>query len=897
MRVPLHEGMWLNLPPSETNEAVAVMRRFVETEVHHPRRLTRDEVLIVADPRPWYATPSNLNGTVTKHHGPGPHRTGTTQREAHGQGISRERRDYSAMQTRLVPNDTEDERYLSAYSDLSEPMTLSGERRIRIRELVEGLNGLATSPEVDWLHKPERLEAIGEYTEMRTELHALLLDLDDDDMAWLRERGLETVGREGRVARIAYAEAHAARLQAKWDDVTFDFTAIHPDLIPTYVEEIDRLLSDYTDDESPISFFGCGLHPRYRFFDMNLEEDRQRAQMGGAWVPDETQWNGVTEVPNRTNADGDDRPRIFLNPFMVSTPMRVESILSQFHGQGWSVIAEPADVLTHEFGHALAHMAPVAPVVHTVTDSVWQATFEEMRSTYGFSNWDEGQAELFTYFTKQTRPLVDAAIAEGRDPKGAIEDWTDQDPIAAMNVAAGEMFWNLQNMYTPPPERVTKHPGSDGSDIHDTGTGQEVHGGGGGAAASYERVKYPRLTQPDLPDETDETHAAHDPWEHHTEKEQLAIQSVMNHLARTFTSSLVAQGASEQDGTLVADRRRTAVLLADLFRQAYEQMEPEQFEHAVRWYHEAHDLAASLADTYDITLPQAVAVIAALSSGSAWETEGESTVADNKSIAEMVIAKFKENPTVAWTRQQAEALKASSYGRGPDTFDLLGDADEVQVKLNDLPVEALLFPHPTNEEDGANLWKEAGGAMAGSTGFMQNLMTSMRALRSDGTIEALDTIIGGPKYRSFFNNILDPDNAHNSTIDIWMLRIFANDRQLDFSGDLEDPEVDAYLESQGKTIADMEDGRKQYKRAVFMEGRGMAGAQGVTRLGHTAGRLGGGETKSAIGSNLGAYWWYDSVVQLAHDLAMGDPNYEGPDMTPSAFQSVLWNWVKFVRDW
>lgn len=152
---------------------------------------------------------------------------------------------------------------------------------------------------------------------------------------------------------------------------------------------------------------------------------------------------------------------------------------------------------------------------------------------------------------------------------------------------------------------------------------------------------------------------------------------------------------------------------------------PENFAAGKDWYREAHEFNADLADRSGLSFQTTVGITAAVSPRMKWEVP-KATSPDNKKIAEKIAMKFR-------------------------------DYDGME------PVAAA---------------EKMGGVIPemGATGIK---------LARGGSI---DSTLTGVKRRSFYNNMLDPDNSQHVTVDTHMMKVvkFASTREKPIAkGDVE----------------------------------------------------------------------------------------------------------------
>lgn len=289
----------------------------------------------------------------------------------------------------------------------------------------------------------------------------------------------------------------------------------------------------------------------------------------------------------------------------------------------------------------------------------------------------------------------------------------------------------------------------------------------------------------------------------------------------------------------MAERMKTLGItrkqIAQEARKALAAATPEMVEKAKQWYTTVHTktrgLVSDLNKKYGTKygFEQAAAVIAALSPAREFQKNMRDArkmfvvMAEDLEFSppEELIASFKGDRKVL-----AEVLKRAKNGK-------LRPSDFTDSELSILAVI-----HPEIK------------AIAGMVGF-DSVFKAMHILRGG----EIDKILSGPKVRSFYSNIVNPD-GNRATIDTWMYRIMTP------------PGKKFKIGPDNLTLADHEAGKKT-----------TPGKDGKPKKRRTQDIFQGSPSGYGVGDNVGLYPIFAEVIR---ELAA----QEG--IPPAALQAILW---------
>jgi hypothetical protein len=227
----------------------------------------------------------------------------------------------------------------------------------------------------------------------------------------------------------------------------------------------------------------------------------------------------------------------------------------------------------------------------------------------------------------------------------------------------------------------------------------------------------------------------------------------------------------------------------DNLKWLWNDVDPEQRERTRQWYQSANRLATDMAEKNNLSVPQAAAIIASQSPQTEWFT--------NVSRAERItdIYRDKQNfiatPDMVETaarilRTPVEELQAESEEgdeeKGPLLAELLTDIDG--KKLNELkdPTEKAAWIRLYDETYNDRSYKEIdpatgekrrtvtkkGGVPAtasASWGSLNMIANGVSAIEDGSRANISATMGKAHKVRNFYNNIVDPSNPQDVTID------------------------------------------------------------------------------------------------------------------------------------
>lgn len=276
---------------------------------------------------------------------------------------------------------------------------------------------------------------------------------------------------------------------------------------------------------------------------------------------------------------------------------------------------------------------------------------------------------------------------------------------------------------------LSKHPGSDGSPIHDTGTGQEVHG----------RRHLPPLKPKDVKDTTpitlpDGTPA---PLSLDSVTSEAVRRKILDALEHRYTVSNTIESVME-------NYRRVLDKAVEWYREHPDRQLADRFYR--RWFDEVDKMALATGKK-----PEQWAAAAAIISGNL-------TAEENLSYIQRLAEVWREDPVL--DQATAEAINAYFVEKEKKPVAKPG------VRFSEQPVPAAvqMWRHFYN------VWAEKNGVhKLGAPNGWREFKNAIRILRDDITIEeGVDTV----KYRSFYNNILDPTDLaghQDVTIDFQMI--------------------------------------------------------------------------------------------------------------------------------
>ena len=319
--------------------------------------------------------------------------------------------------------------------------------------------------------------------------------------------------------------------------------------------------------------------------------------------------------------------------------------------------------------------------------------------------------------------------------------------------------------------------------------------------------------------------------------------------------------------------------------KALQSATPEMFEQALTWYPRVNALVRTVASQMEkqygkkIDFEIAAAVVAALSPGEEFKK--------NARNARRIMSVFAEDKEIEIDKDLVKQLKLNK----DDAQKILDRFPNGRAKLSDFSDEELPFIVPIHPDL---------QGIANQTG-MKNTYKSLLMLRAseritnpdkkiEGNLEIIDEILGGPKVRSFFNNIVDPDGPH-VTMDTWMYRLmFPPKAKFPYKGRVDTLEghekfykakQDAWnkeVKELTKQLKELEvNGKKLTDKEIEQMVRDQLGKKPDSfRIQDVAQ---GAPKNDEYGDNIGLYPWFATIVQEISD-ELGVP--------PAALQAVLW---------
>lgn len=320
--------------------------------------------------------------------------------------------------------------------------------------------------------------------------------------------------------------------------------------------------------------------------------------------------------------------------------------------------------------------------------------------------------------------------------------------------------------------------------------------------------------------------------------------------------------------------------------KALESATPEMFEKALTWYPRVNSLVRTLVSRIEeqhgtkIDFEIAAAVVAALSPGEEFKK--------NARGARRIMTVFAEDKEVELDPKLIKGLKMPKK----QAQEILKRFPNGRAKLSDFTDDELPFIIPIHPD----LQK-----ISNQTG-MKNIYRAFLMLRASGrdsstgqkkiekNIEIIDDLLGGPKVRSFFNNIVDPDGPH-VTMDTWMYRLmFPSNVKFNFRG--RDDTLDGHRKFFKARIDDYKEKAKALRaelQELEVNGKKLSSDEIEERIINTLGKqpqalkiqdiFQSRPSSKEYGDNIGLYPWFATIVQEIAD-EMGVP--------PAALQAVLW---------
>jgi hypothetical protein len=212
--------------------------------------------------------------------------------------------------------------------------------------------------------------------------------------------------------------------------------------------------------------------------------------------------------------------------------------------------------------------------------------------------------------------------------------------------------------------------------------------------------------------------------------------------------------------------------------EQFDRTPPEIRDEYVQWYKKTHDLSRRLGAANDVDPHIVAAIIAASSAGSSWSSKS-----GNKDVAQTIVEeaspanrKTPIDPKLrTWINERLGAPrfvkipgKTEKRQLPPLTDWKVPEGASIQDVYDHIKDET---PDTRHKILGMVVGKKYGFPVGYGYGNYGKAM--YLALKNDP--KEIETSLNGPKIRSFFNNIEDPDNHKDVTVDIHMWRAMVND--------------------------------------------------------------------------------------------------------------------------
>lgn len=220
-----------------------------------------------------------------------------------------------------------------------------------------------------------------------------------------------------------------------------------------------------------------------------------------------------------------------------------------------------------------------------------------------------------------------------------------------------------------------------------------------------------------------------------------------------------------------------------------------------KWYTVAHADCKAISDETGIPMDSVVAATATLSAGRLWSGVANGNIETARNLAKFV----RDNPTIKLEQQHLDfiAARAERATKEVGRVGLTGFPPKTgDVRLSELnsgqAVEALYAINAMRGYSSYGDWAKAStkdGVVGAKTPPMHSKIDPpFPFFTSKGTNQvkqalavlrgevSLREAISGPKYSSFFSNIIRPDKDYSSTNDTWHYRIMAGNLTLNYKG-------------------------------------------------------------------------------------------------------------------
>jgi len=265
---------------------------------------------------------------------------------------------------------------------------------------------------------------------------------------------------------------------------------------------------------------------------------------------------------------------------------------------------------------------------------------------------------------------------------------------------------------------------------------------------------------------------------------------ILGQAGRDLLEKLNRADDAEKQG--VADEIHQALItkITDNLLHLHDEMNPTVRERARLWYEGANRVARDLAATYNISPEQAAAAIAVLSPQNDWfqnvslasrtldilYNQGQ-TVFDKKLMEKYAALESSQQKKSGVSAKQHEIdmenrrkearLYANKHLLGKKLDDLSDDDAAIFVRAYDQEYNprgyAVITPEGNRIEPKAN--KEGTALLSVGWGSYAEISKAVTMYRSDDFVTLSQTVGGAHKVRNFYNNIIDPTNSKDVTID------------------------------------------------------------------------------------------------------------------------------------
>lgn len=346
-----------------------------------------------------------------------------------------------------------------------------------------------------------------------------------------------------------------------------------------------------------------------------------------------------------------------------------------------------------------------------------------------------------------------------------------------------------------------------------------------------------------------------------------------------YTANLVAVGKLALGIDL-----RTGIVT----NQAQEQLGKESSQ----WYHTAHNDTVNISSSTGIPLDAVVAATTALSAGRRWSGTSTGNIETARTLADIATRHINIAPTqVALDLMEyRSASRSKGVGMlGLKNLDRLKSGETISSKDLDSStlVELMYAQNATRGHTSLQSWitettdpnGKVGMASSPTTDALPTLFPFFTTKGTHQVKQALSVLrgevtareaISGPKFSSFYSNILSPNSDYSATNDVWQYRIMGANLKLNSKLSAPQSEKAGGVKYRVGTIKELTTGSKS-----------TATAQGLMQSG-----------LSAVGEHLGAgdAMFRDSTKMMRSALTQlqrSHPKQFG-SMKLHDFQAVIW---------